>query len=201
MNSCPLSTDELLSFTPKQILFRRMRVPNDPNAARYDLIKRAVRWSQAKRAAIIDRFYIRNITVLSNDPEEQPEILDLPVYRGSCIILMISRNSNWEFSDEPIIVETNDPNCLKHRYGGLRFVARDGTVDTRKMPGCKLIYFQARHVTGTAGTPYRQTLKYQVVRPAGVQPSFIRATTGAGVMIDPDIRHPGVGGQAVDDQP
>ena len=93
---------------------------------------------------------------------------------------MITRRSRSTFKDPGIYLKSQSSN-----YGGLRYVDRDGPHENW-VPNCRVIYFAAKHVRGNSRDPYIQSFEYDVDPAARFVP------------IDPDIRHPGNGGQVVD---
>ena len=106
--------------------------------------------------------------------------LDVPIYRDSWIIVLISRRSEAAFRNPGIYLKSQS-----QYYGGMRYVDDNGPHKAW-VSNCRVILFAARFVQGSSSNPHIQSFEYDVDPVARFVP------------IDPDIRHPGNGGQVVD---
>jgi hypothetical protein len=198
MTERPLSTTDLEEFEPRQIIFREMRITADIQATRYVQVDVPTKWGVQRFRNLLARAARHNYSRNSNDAEEQIR-LDIPLYRSSIIVLAILEGSNYVFAETPVKMKT-DSTYPDYFYGGLRFVDEDGNPHDSYVEDCKVIYFQARFKRGYPGDPHRQAFNYYVDKP-----SSEREADGRGVRavaeIDPDVRHPGVGGEVYEPYP
>lgn len=192
--NCPLRSDDLLDFRPEQILYREIFIPedprNEPEKIRYERIDKPSKFRPDLFERILWRAseyrYARN-----DDDDEEDHYLDIPIYIPSIIIIQISKTSQSTFAEVPVKFEARGDGCPDHLYGGLRFVGEGGQASKDWFAGCKLIYFCARAPHGSLGDPYRQALCYYVDRSV----RLFQIDPDTSEEIDPDIRHPGNGGE------
>jgi hypothetical protein len=186
---CPMST-ERLGFQPERIIYREL-VPNDddPDSSRYREICLARRFDVRKFAQLIEDMAEEGYGSLRLDPPEE-QILDIPVWERSVIVIRLPLGSKYTFGDPAIrLKKLADGRCPNDLYGGLTYVDQGGRPHHHHIPNCKLVYFYAERRRGTEKHPHIQSFLYNVPE------------VGRGFLtdIDPDIRHPGNGGKDVED--
>lgn len=184
-----LSSNNLADFDPRQIICREMNVGEDPANTRFVDIDLPTKWGKNRFARLLRQAADGRFDRNSPDLEERNR-LDIPVYRASYIVLQISPGSRWSFAREPVKLKGDAGNAGDYFYGGLRFVGAGGQPYEEYFEHCKVIYFQARFKRGYPGEPHTQSLDYYV------DPHNKRAAE-----IDPDVRHPGVGGSVYEPYP
>jgi hypothetical protein len=175
-------------FEPDQVICRELTIEAD-GAFRYKNVDRATPASGPGFQSIED--FVRRIALSGyerNAPdEEEPKYLDIVVGKPSYIVIELSPQLNWHFSSgNPAITlgardpRLPDPDTL---YGRLLYVDDSGEIHDRPRLPCRLAYFAAKPVLGTAEAPYLRSINFNVEVPGGTL-----------IVIDPDIRFPGGSG-------
>lgn len=192
---CDMSTGSV-DFNPVQIIYREY----SPNPRNYEDSK--FRDTYVPRRYVASRFpeVIRRIAIYGyssrnydpperHDPDNHLLRTDIAVYRRSIIILHMKDDTPYKFIEPGVRVKKVDGVCRDDRYGQLRYVDRRGNAGPGYVEDCKLIYFYADFIAGTDERPHRQALLYCM------DPMPPRSL----IEIDPDVRHPGIGGQNYED--
>jgi hypothetical protein len=115
--------------------------------------------------------------------------LDLPVYRECYIVLRYSRASGLTFpAGKPGITLATD-SASDHICGAVRYVNPNLGISMTCETGCRLAFFSTLYRPGLNGRIFKLAVNFHVADDKG----------RSGV-IDPDIRHPGNGGQNAEEE-
>lgn len=190
---CDMSTDPV-PFYPVQIIYREFS-PNmaDYNDSKYRETFVPRRYVASRFPEVIRRIATHGYHSRNYDPPERHDPprrlrLDIAVYKRSIIILQMAPSTPHIFIPPGVLVKKVDGVCRTDRYGQLRYVDSRGNASSSYVENCKLIYFYADFFEGTDERPHKQAVEWCI---DPMPPRFIR--------IDPDIRHPGIGGQNFED--
>jgi hypothetical protein len=183
----PLPTTDLEPFEPQRVLYRELIVAGNPDRSRYRNIYwpkfyRKQKFPQLLRTIAAHQYSSANI----DPPEYHP--LDIHVFRRSLLIFQLPRGTSDFFAQSPVVFTVDTRDAPADLYGGLSFVDTGGTATKTWFRGCQLIYFQARFKGGSTSAPHRAPFNFKL------NDDKARALT-----IDPDIRHPGIGGYNAED--
>lgn len=134
--------------------------------------------------------FVRNIAVngykRNKADAREEKALDIPVFRDSFIVLELYKGSGFTFNPatEAVTLATKSADPPANTYGALHYVDSFGDTYAVPIPNCRLVYFAAKYVQGVSqDDPYTQSLSYNLL-----------TVDGTITIIDPDVRHPGVGG-------
>ena len=180
-----LRADPPPGFEPEQVIYRELTIEAD-GAVRYRNIDRPTPTSGPDFQGIED--FVRRIALSGyerNAPdEEEPKYLDIVVGKPSYIVIELSPQLSWHFSsgNPAITLGARDPNLPDpdSLYGRLLYVDDNGGIHDHPHMPCRLAYFAAKPVLGTAEAPYLRSINFNVEVPGGTL-----------IVIDPDIRFPG----------
>lgn len=174
-------------FERNQIVYRELYGGSDaaPHYTRIDVPRRYDGHLRLKQ--IVRQILAGSYAQKTEDAEEaSPHILDIPVARDSYVVISLADGTpSFEY---PGITLTSD----NAAYGALRYVDATGMISKDWIPGCRLLYFHARHRRLTHAD-YKQGFNFHVPQ--------IRTKMADSGIIDPDIRFPGTGGSGLDPDP
>jgi hypothetical protein len=168
-------------FTPEQIVYRRLGIDCKRSNFTYEIREKPTKKGDHSDFKAINKFALDIVgpghyDIKGHDNEEDKP-LDINVSRDSYVILQLP--VGWMFLPKAVTLGGDKPDIAA--YGELRYVVKN-KVSEDYVANCRLVYFSAIHRSGSESKPYLQPLNFNVLMPEGLA-----------VLVDPDIRFPGVG--------
>lgn len=178
-----LPQDLPVGFEEAQVIHRTLR--SDNGKATFDRIDEPTPVVKNAAYTTIEAF-VRDVALngytRTRDDEPEATLLGIRVTYPSYIVLEIHEQTDWTFSATSPAVQFKDAVQFPELYGYLRYVRPDGTISAQPVAGCKIVFFAAMPAFGNDQNYYIQKLNY-----------YVTDGGNTGQIIDPDIRHPGVG--------
>jgi hypothetical protein len=172
-------------FTEAQVIFREFG-SEQGRVTHVDIDEPTPCVNNPNYTGILD--FVRKVAAVPsqhvrNRPDDgEATALGIRVTYPSYIVLRIHDDTDWTFSEVFPAVQLQDPVQFPDLYGNLHYVRPDGTTSPRPIPGCRVVFFAAMPTFGDDQNYYIQKLNY-----------YVTDGLNTGQVIDPDIRHPGVG--------